>query len=328
MKAVLLAALLAVLSAGLSAPVAAQADYPTRSIQIVVPYSANGGTDRSTRVLAKYLSPVLGVDVVVRNVVGDGGANGIRAVVTARPDGYFLGIAAQGPLAMVPHYRDVGYTIEDPDYLALFGRTLMMLAVHRDKPYKTMEEFIAYAREHPGSITVGNSGKGGAVQIATEGFSSAAGISVSSVPYAGSAASIKALIKGDLDAVVASPAELQDAIADRMVVPLMVMEDRRLAQFSKVPTARDLGIDFVWASWKGVIAPQGLPKDVRVKLISALESVMLNQDFLRDMRKLGEVVDYRPSVVFEDTVRHDSDIAETVIRFLKQREAGPGKHSP
>jgi tripartite-type tricarboxylate transporter receptor subunit TctC len=157
----------------ISAPAAA-AEYPVRPVQIVVPYNAGGGTDLTARLIAQTMEKHLGGTVIVRNQPGGGGAIGTSAIVHAKPDGYTIGTGSQGPLVMLPHYGGIDYSIEDADFLALIGRNLMVVAVNKDAPFQDGKSFLNYAKSRPGELTVGNSGAGGANQIAMEGFAMAA----------------------------------------------------------------------------------------------------------------------------------------------------------
>lgn len=299
-----------------SVSTAAAADYPARPVQIVVPYSAGGGTDLSARLLAQALEKQLGGSVIVRNQPGGGGSIGTSAIVHAKPDGYTLGTGSQGPLAMLPHYGGIDYTVNDVDYLALMGRNLMVVGVSKDAPFQDGKSFLAYAKAHPGELTVGNSGAGGANQIAMEGFALAANIKVKDMPFGGAIAAITACLGGHIQAVVASPAELLSHVRAGNMKAVLVMEDQRIEEYPDTMTPKELGVDFTWSSWKGVIAPKGLPADVRAKLLPALDKAMHDETYLAKMKELGEYIDYRPSAGYEALAKSDSVTAEKVIRSL------------
>lgn len=292
------------------------ADYPARPVQIIVPYSAGGGTDLSARLLAQVLEKQLGGSVIVRNQPGGGGSIGTSAIAHAKPDGYTLGTGSQGPIAMLPHYGGIDYTMNDFDYLALMGRNLMVVGVAKNAPFQDGKSFLAYAKAHPGELTVGNSGAGGANQIAMEGFALAADVKVKGMPFGGAIAAITACLGGHIQAVVASPAELLSHVRAGNMKAVLVMEDQRIPEFPEAETPKDLGVDFTWSSWKGVIAPKGLPADVRAKLLPALDKAMHDETYLAKMKELGEYIDYRPSAGYEALAKADSVVAEKVIRSL------------
>lgn len=309
---------LATLSCGvlLTAASANAADYPVRPIQVVVPYSAGGGTDLSARIMADTMKKYLSKPLIVRNQPGGGGSIGTSAVTHARADGYTLGMGAQGPLAMLPHYGGVDYSLDDVEFLALMGRNLMVVAGCKGAPFDTAEGFIDYAREHPGEVRVGNSGAGGANHIAAEGFGEAAGIKFNSMPFGGASAAVTACVGGHIDAVVASPAEVLPHVESGSIPALLVMEDKRIDVLPDTPVPSELGVDFTWSSWKGVIAPKGLPDDVKNTLSEALRKTFQDEKFLARMKEMGEFVDYRSGDDFRALAEADSKTAERIIRQL------------
>jgi len=292
------------------------ADYPARPVQIIVPYNAGGGTDLTARLIAQTMEKYLGGTVIVRNQPGGGGAIGTSATLHAKPDGYTLGTGSQGPLVMLPHYGGIDYKIADADFLALIGRNLMVVAVNKNAPFQDGKGFLAYAKAHPGELTVGNSGAGGANQIAMEGLAMAADVKVKSMPFGGSIAAITACIGGHIQAVVAHPAELLNHVKAGNLKAVMVMEDKRVPELPDAVTTKELGVDFTWAAWKGIIAPKGLPADVRAKLADALDKTFHDKAFLAKMKDMGEDVDYRASEGYKALAMKDAEVAEKVIRSI------------
>ncbi|MCX8997337.1 tripartite tricarboxylate transporter substrate binding protein [Rhizobiaceae bacterium BDR2-2] len=291
--------------------------FPTKPIEIVVPYAAGGGTDLSIRVLADVLSRKLdGATVVVRNEPGGGGAIGTGSSLKARPDGYTLGTGAQGPIALLPHYGATTYDIDSVDFLALIARNLQIVLACADTTYKDFESFLAAAKENPGTVLVGNSGAGGANHLSMEAFGKVAGVTFEHVPYGGAAEALTSCAGGHIDAVTATPAEARPYVQAGTVTPLFVMEQDRIGDYPDVPTAVEKGIDFTWSSWKGIIAPKGIPDDVRARLTDALAAAMADPDFIQKMETMGEFVDYRDSEGFAALAREESTKAEQVIRDL------------
>jgi len=298
------------------ATTAAAADYPSRPVQVIVPYAAGGGTDLSARVMAEFIEPYLGGTMVVRNMPGGGGSIGTSAAIHAAPDGYTVGFGAQGPLAMLPHYGGIDYAVGDIEFVALMGRNLMLVAVNKSAPFQDAKSFLSYAKANPGKISVGNSGAGGASHIAMEGLAMAAGIKVKSTPFGGSAPAITASVGGHVDAVVAHPSELVNQVKAGNLKVILVMEEQRIKQFPDAPTAKEVGVDFTWSAWKGIIAPKGLPAPVKAKLEGALDKVFHDAKFLKKMDDLGEYVEYRASAQYKALAEKDSAIAEKVVRSL------------
>ena len=218
-----------------------------------------------------------------------------------------------------PCYRITGgidYTVDDADYLALMGRNYMVLGVNKDAPFQTAEEFIAYAKANEGKVTIGNSGAGGANHIATEGLAMTGGFKIKAMPFQGASAAITACVGNHIDAVMAHPAEVIPHVKSGNLKAIMVLENDRIADFPDVPTAKEAGIDFTWAAWKGVIAPKNMPNNVKTIISEALDKVFKDEEFLERMKALGETVDYIPGEKFKELAVEDSKKAEEIIRSL------------
>ncbi len=295
--------------------VPAFAEFPERPIQVAVPYSAGGSTDLSMRLLAdSFKRNVKGATMVIRNQPGGGGSIGTSAIAHARPDGYTLGAGAQGPMSLLPHLGGTDYSLDDFAFIGMMSRSLQVLVACKNAPFTDFDSFMAYAKEH--EPQVGNSGAGGANHISAEAFAKAAGIKIKAVPYQGASDARTACVGGHIDAMVASPAEaLTQAQAGNMT-PLFVMEDKRIDLFPDTPTAVEKGIDFTWSSWKGLIAPKGMPADVLEKLRSDFAKAVADPEFQKKMTDMGEFVEYADAAALEKQVRADSVTAEAVLKEL------------
>ncbi|MFH1803917.1 MAG: tripartite tricarboxylate transporter substrate binding protein [Pseudomonadota bacterium] len=302
----------ALLSATLSTEALA---FPDRPIQIIVPYAAGGGTDLSIRLFAEsFERNIEGSTMVVRNQPGGGGSIGTSGALFPRPDGYTLGTGAQGPLALLPHLGGTPYTIDDVEFIGLFGRNLQVLVSCKDAPFGNFDEFLDYSKTKAPQI--GNSGAGGANHISVEAFAKAANIKIESVPFGGSSEARTACVGGHIDAMVASPAEALGQVEAGNVSVLFVMEPERIDLFPDAPTAVEKGIDFTWSSWKGVIAPKGIPAEELAFLRDAVKTAVADDEFQKKMEEMGEFVIYEDPEQYEARARADSETAEAVIRDL------------
>ncbi|MEC9197228.1 MAG: tripartite tricarboxylate transporter substrate binding protein [Pseudomonadota bacterium] len=309
-KKTIIAAALAV-----AAATPALAEFPQRPLQVIVPYSAGGSTDLGMRVVADALERKFdGVKVVVRNQPGGGGAIGTSAAVHARPDGYTLGAGAQGPIAIKPHLGGADYTVDDVEFIGLFARSLQVMVACKDAPFSDYDAFVAYAKDQ--APQVGNSGAGGANHISAEAFATKAGIKIESVPFGGSSEARTACIGGHIQAMVASPAEAKAAAEAGQMTPLFVMEDARIDLFPDTPTAVEKGVDFTWSSYKGLIAPKGLPEAELTWLRGAVAEIAQDPEFVKTMTEMGEFVTFEDGAAFEARVKADADMAHDVLENL------------
>lgn len=291
------------------------AEFPERPIQVIVPYSAGGSTDLSLRVLAdSFKRNVPGATMVVRNQPGGGGSIGTSAAVHARPDGYTLGAGAQGPLSLLPNLGGTDYTLADVAYIGMMGRSLQLLVACKGAPFSDFDGFIAYAKKNVPQV--GNSGAGGANHVSAEAFAKVAKIKIKSVPFGGSSEARTACIGGHIDAMVASPAEALSQSKAGNMIPLFIMEEKRIDLFPDTPTAVEKGIDFTWSSWKGLIAPKGIPEAALKMLREGFAKAVADKEFQKKMTDSGEFVEYADAAALEKRVRKDSDTAEAVLREL------------
>ncbi|WP_316858728.1 tripartite tricarboxylate transporter substrate binding protein [uncultured Cohaesibacter sp.] len=291
------------------------ASFPARPIQVIVPYSAGGSTDLSLRVFADVFEKNFeGKQMVIRNQPGGGGSIGTSAAAHGRPDGYTIGAAAQGPIAIKPHIGGTDYEVGSFNYVGLFARSLQVMVACKDAPFADYDSFVEYAKSN--KPQVGNSGAGGANQISAEAFAEAAGIKIESIPFEGSSKARTACIGGHIDAMVASPAEAKAASEAGQMTPLFVMEDKRIDLFPDTPTAVEKGVDFTWSSWKGLVAPKNVDADALAWLRDAVKTVATDPAFIKKMTDMGEFVTYEDAATFEKRVQNDADVAKKVLEDL------------
>src|SRR5215212_1550990 len=191
--------------AALATTTAAQ-DYPIRPITLVVPYSAGGGNDIMARVAAEKMSPAIGQQIVIENRGGAGGSIATRAVAKAAPDGYTLVLGGTGTLAVNPTlYNNVGY---DPrkDFapVGLIGTGALVFLVNPSVPAKTIPEFVAYAKANAGKVSYASAGVGSGIHLGAVLFEQMAGVTLSHVPYRGTAPALTDLIGGHVQMYLSS----------------------------------------------------------------------------------------------------------------------------
>ncbi|MCC8191300.1 MAG: tripartite tricarboxylate transporter substrate binding protein [Planctomycetes bacterium] len=300
-------------------------DYPVRPIQVIVPYSAGGGTDLAVRLLAESVKKTLPTGMVVLNQPGGGGSIGTSAISHAAPDGYTIGTGSQGPLCLLPHYGGTDYTKDDFEYIAFMGRNLMCLAVGKRSPVQSAEELVEYCKNNPNKFTIANSGAGGANHLMSEGLARAAGIEIKAMPFNGAANAITAAVGGHVNAVVAHPSELVNHVKSGNLTVILVASEDRIKEFPDAPTTDEVGIPFHWAAWKGIVGPRNMPEDVRAILADAIETAMKDPDFLQKMADLGEYVEFYNGADFKKLCDADSEQAETIIRSLGLYGMNAGK---
>ncbi len=265
----------AALVAGLSvwsAPALAQ-NFPNKPIKLVIAFPAGGPTDITMRALADGASKVLGQPVIVDNKPGAGGTLPAQALQTAQPDGYTL---AQIPLGVfrLPYttkltwdpLKDITYIINVTGYA--FG-----LVVPADSPFKTWNDYVAYAKANPGKLSYGSTGTLTSPHLTMEQVAQKAGIQLQHVPYKGSADLMQAVVGGHLMSAADSTGFAPQVEAGKLRV-LNTWGDKRLDKFPDAPTLKELGLDLVQNSPFGIGAPRGTPPEVVKRLHDAFKQSM------------------------------------------------------
>ena len=281
----------AVVAASLSAATWA-ADFPTRPIRLLVGFPAGGPTDITMRVIAENAGKILGQPVIIENKPGAGGTIPASTVVTSQPDGYTVG---QSPLGIfrMPYTQKMAWDpLKDLTYVInLTGYTFGM-TVPANSPFKTWQEFVAYAKANPGKVTYGSAGGNlTSPHLTMERIAEAAGIQLTHVPYKGSADLAQALLGGHVMAAADSSAFVPYVEGGKARL-LNVWSEKRMARFPDVPTLRDLGINIVQTSPYGLVAPKGTPPDVVKKLHDAFKKALEEKSSVEALAKYDMLPNY------------------------------------
>ena len=275
----------------LAATVPALAEWPEKPIDLIVAYSAGGGTDVTARTLQPMLEAALGQSVVVVNRPGAGGEVGHAAIASAKPDGYTIGILNLPPMLTIPITRNAAFTADDFIPVAGLVRDPSALSVPANSPFRTLDELVAFARENPGAVTVGTTGVGTDDHLAMRYFADAAGIELTHVPFAGGGPARTALIGGHVSAAALNLGEAVPAAKEGRIRILTQFSDA-ISEFAPdVPTAMSLGYDVRMLSERGIGMPTGVDPAIVEKLAAAIANVAANAEFgKRNADRFTEVV--------------------------------------
>jgi len=253
----------------------AVAQYPSKPIRFVMPFPAGGPTDVLGRVIAQKLSEQVGQPVVVENRPGAGGNLGFEIVAQAAPDGYTIVMGAP-PLAITPHLLKLNYEpMRDFAPIAEVASMPTIVIVHPSLPVKTLKDLVELAKSKPGKLNFGSGGAGTSNHLASELLNSIAKIRIVHVPYKGASQAMISLIAGEIDMVVIGVPTAVPQIKAGKVRALAVLSDKRLPSIPDVPTAAEAGFPgYEVATWYGLLAPAGTPKEIVDRLNRELKKVM------------------------------------------------------
>ena len=255
-------------------------DFPgNKQVSLIVPYSAGGASDTVARIYASELEQSLGTSIVVSNVTGASGAIGLEQVRNSNPDGYTI---AYMPVESTM-LKALGFTDLSTDDFRFIGRAMTIPAavtVRADAPWDTFEDFVNYAKEHPGEIQVGNSGTGSIWHIAAASIEKECGVQFTHVPFDGAAPAVAALLGGNIQAVTVSPSEVKNNVDSGDFKVLCVLGESRSSVVPDVPTAQELGIDITIQGWGGFAVPKDTPQAV-IDILEKASETAINSDSVK-----------------------------------------------
>ena len=272
----------------LAAP--AHAAFPEKPVKIVIGFPAGGPLDSHMRLMSDKLAAALGQPVIIDYKSGAGGAVGADSVAKAAPDGYTLLLANTGTMVINPAvYTKLPYnTLRDFAAVARTAQQPLLLVVNPLVPAKTLPEFIAYAMANPGKVNFGSAGNGGISHLVPEMLKQSTGISMTHVPYKGSAPAFIDLIAGQVQFMAESVPQAAQYAKQGKVRALAVTSRERNAALPDTPTMAEAGVrNFEVVGFYGILAPQATPKEVVERLAGAFKQVLADPAIRQRMVEQG-----------------------------------------
>ena len=291
---------------------AALADYPEKPIEVIVGYSAGGGTDVMARTVAKFLEEELGegASVVIKNMPGAGGQIGFTEVAKATPDGYTLGTFNLPAALALTHDREADYDVNSYTYLANFVEDPNTITVAASSPFQTLGELLDAAKADPGAITLGLSSLGGNDHFGANMIAAAAGAEFTLVPFKGASNARTAIMGGHVAGGTMTLGQTTN-FPDELRV-LAVLAGERSPFRPDVPTAKELGFDVQMSSLRGIVAPAGMDEAMADQLRAALTAVNANPDFQAMMAEQGNPIAFMVGDDFAATAAKQNGVAAQI----------------
>lgn len=274
-RLILLSALLTVV-----ASVSEAQTYPTRSVHMVIPFSPGGASDTVGRLVAEKMSDTLKQPMVVENVDGAATRIGATRVAKSPNDGYTVLVATSATLAIAPHlYRKMEYGLQDFEPITMLVKYPMAMVVSANSPIHDLKEFVAYAKAHPGQLSYGMAGIGGTAHLVGKMVEQALGISMTGVPYRGSAGMVPDLLGGRLDLYFDATAGALPLWKSGKVRILALTGAERMPGAESLPTFSELGYpNIVYYNTLSLVAPAHTPKSIVDQLNAAAVLALKNED--------------------------------------------------
>ena len=299
---------LCALGVTVATPAAAQT-YPTRPVNLVVPFPAGGTTDALARALGQELAKSLGQPVVVENKPGAGATLGADYVAKATPDGYTLLMGAVHHTIATSVYRNLQYDFQK-DFAPVTTVALVpnILVVNPKVPAQNVEELLVLARKTPGKMTFGSNGVGTGQHLIGAQFQEAGDVILLHVPYKGSGPLTTDLLGGQIDMSFDTITPVLPHVKSGKLRALAVTTDQRSAALPDVPTLAEAGLKgFNMGTWFGVLAPAGTPPDVVARLNTEMVKVIKSPEFGKRMAEIGAVPIGNSSAEMARQIKEDTD---------------------
>ncbi len=290
--------------------------YPKQPINLIIPLAPGDSTDVAGRTIGEGLSKLLKVPVVAVNRPGAGGTIGTDSAVKAAKDGYTIVITNNASVVFnrILTPNAVPYDpFKDLTPIGLAIRTPIVLAVHKDAPFKDFAEMAEYGKKNPGNIRVGTVGPGSVGHFTVEIVNSLTRAELTMIPFKGAGPAVTAALGGHIEGAAAA----QGVVAEHLKAGTMrgIVASTKMPEFPQIPTLAQLGYkQNLLGVWSAFFAPAGVPPEVSKTLIAALEKVMKDPALASRLANLGMVADYEPPDKLIAEIREEHRTVEQIAK--------------
>ena len=276
---------------------AAQAQsYPSKNVEVILPYAAGGGVDAMARAFAREAARIAGGNWIVVNRDGAGGLVGFTALSRAAPDGYTLAFSPASPMVNSPFVmKEMPFKNEQIEPLCQIFENVFSIAVKQDSPIKSMQDLVARAKAEPGKLSYGHAGAGSVPHMSVGALEKSLGVKFNPIAYRGDGPMLPQLLGGELD--FGAPA--LSSIAGKNLRVLAVLSDKRSPAAPDAPTITQLGYPAVTPGLNGLYAPVGMPKALVEQLQGICQKVVESDGFAKAAQGLQQVPAYLPAAQFK-----------------------------
>ena len=295
------------------------ANYPTKTVRIVVPFAAGGATDIVTRILAQKLTEVWGQSVVVENRGGAGGNIGAAEVAKATPDGYTLLMTSGSVVTANQHiYKNMGFDPKaDLMPITMVSSGPQVVVVNPNLPVKTLKELIELAKAKPGTLNYGHAGIGSQTHLAAENLLYATGLNIQNIPYKGEGPAITDLVAGQINMATPNVPAAIGFINGGKLRALAVTGKERSPALPNVPTVAETVPGFENIGWFGLMAPAGTPRPIIDKIYTDVAKVLDTTDMRARFFVQGMAPTPLTPTAFATRIQNETARWATVVRDRK-----------
>lgn len=303
--------LAAALMFGFGSAEAFAAEYPVKPITLISPYGAGGDSDIAARVWAEFAKKELGQPVLVVNKTGGGGLTGTMFAARAKADGYTLFLGQLGPNVMLPITTKAGGLNKDSfDFIARFATSNTGVIAHVDRPWKNLKDFENDAKQNPDKFTFSDPSATSWLALAFKGWMHNNGLKAKVVQYTSGAEAATAILGKHGDITFLFKTNFDSLVKGGKLKLLAVGE--KTDEYPGVPTFNELGYEGNYTAWASIVAPKGIPADIRQKLQDVTEKICKDPEFIKALQNVGFDINFLDGT----TMKKDVDVQYTEMQKL------------
>jgi len=294
------------------------ASYPSKPIEMIVPFAAGGATDQIARVMEKAMRKHLpnGQTIVVVNKPGGASVVGTTELAKAKPDGYRIGLVPPGPISIQPLFGNAPYTHENFQGVIRLASSPFLFAVRADSNFKTFNEWHEYVKNNPDKFIYGSGGIGNPPHVAMEQFLLAQGLKLKYVPYEGTSQAYTALLGGHVHGEITSSQELKGQVDSGQVRMLANFGTVKYDYYKDIPTLKELGFNQSTEAYYGIVVPKGVPKEIVAILHDSFKKALEDPEVIEAFKQNGIMGHYAGTEEFHQQIVRENKEYGVILKEM------------
>ncbi|WP_062307543.1 Bug family tripartite tricarboxylate transporter substrate binding protein [Polynucleobacter sinensis] len=280
------------------------AEYPHRTIKMIIPFAPGGGSDVLGRVLAEKMSGELGVSIIVENKPGASSIIGTEAVAKAAPDGYTI-LLTNSAITSNPTFFKLPFDTQNLVAITKVANAPQLLVANPGVPFKNLKELLAYAKANPGKVTIGTAGAGQISHLAAELLEKSSGTEMTMVHYKGSGGALADLIGGQINMSFGTAPGLMQHIRNGKVIPIAVSSAQRMSALPNTPSISEVLPGYDINNWFGIFAPPQTPKPIVDRLYQSITKALASPELSKKFGDEGFDIVATPPDRFEKSFKQE-----------------------